>query len=83
MNVLVDEACQQVRDDPELADGYNAVGFSQGALFIRALAQRCSSPPVRTLISVGGPQQGIFGLPHCPNVAVGHPKVYKRPERNM
>uniref|UniRef100_A0A3Q3BKE7 Palmitoyl-protein thioesterase 1 n=1 Tax=Kryptolebias marmoratus TaxID=37003 RepID=A0A3Q3BKE7_KRYMA len=31
----------------------------------RAVAQRCPSPPMRTLISVGGQHQGVYGLPRC------------------
>ena len=38
-------------------DGYHAVGFSQGGLFIRGLAQRCPEPRIRSLVSIGGPQQ--------------------------
>lgn len=34
--------------------------------FRRAVAQRCPSPPMRNLISVGGQHQGVYGLPHCP-----------------
>jgi palmitoyl-protein thioesterase len=40
--------------------------FSQGGQFFRALAQRCPSPPMLTLISLGGQHQGVFGLPRCP-----------------
>ncbi|PAV61843.1 hypothetical protein WR25_26364 [Diploscapter pachys] len=65
MNDLVDKACEMVRNDSLLAGGYNAIGFSQGGQFVRALAQRCPDPPVKNLISVGGQQQGVFGLPHC------------------
>uniref|UniRef100_A0A6Q2WWW0 Palmitoyl-protein thioesterase 1 n=1 Tax=Esox lucius TaxID=8010 RepID=A0A6Q2WWW0_ESOLU len=46
--------------------GYNAMGFSQGGQFLRAVAQRCPSPPMKTLISIGGQQQGVYGLPRCP-----------------
>jgi hypothetical protein len=31
----------------------------------RALAQRCPSPPILNLISIGGQHQGVYGLPHC------------------
>lgn len=34
-------------------------------LFRRALVQRCPSPPVKNLISVGGQHQGVYGLPNC------------------
>nr|ACI69196.1 Palmitoyl-protein thioesterase 1 precursor [Salmo salar] len=58
--------CSQLAQDPKLKDGYNAMGFSQGGQFLRAVAQRCPSPPMKTLISVGGQQQGVYGLPRCP-----------------
>lgn len=33
-NKQVEDACQQIANDPELQDGYNAIGFSQGAQFL-------------------------------------------------
>ena len=39
--VQVREVCEMIAADPELANGYNAVGFSQGGQFLRAVAQRC------------------------------------------
>ncbi|CAG0912437.1 unnamed protein product [Notodromas monacha] len=65
INDQIEMACDTIRNDSRLANGFHAVGFSQGALFMRAIAQRCPSPPIRNLISVGGPQQGVFGLPRC------------------
>ncbi|XP_034105911.1 palmitoyl-protein thioesterase 1 [Drosophila albomicans] len=67
-NKQVDYVCKQLAQDEKLTDGYNAIGFSQGGQFLRALAQRCPSPPMRTLISLGGQHQGIFGLPKCPTL---------------
>lgn len=29
------------------------------------MVQRCTGINVHSLISIGGPQQGIYGLPHC------------------
>lgn len=65
INKQIDLACKRVNEDPELQNGYHAVGFSQGGLFLRGLAQRCPSPPILNLVSVGGPQQGVYGLPKC------------------
>jgi palmitoyl-protein thioesterase len=33
-NKQVEEVCKQLADDPELKDGYNALGFSQGGQFL-------------------------------------------------
>lgn len=39
---------------------YNAIGFSQGSQFLRAVAQRCPQG-MRKLISFGGQHQGVYG----------------------
>ncbi|KAF5294925.1 hypothetical protein FQR65_LT10637 [Abscondita terminalis] len=61
----IDIACNRIRSDPLLSEGYNAIGFSQGSQFLRALMQRCPSPPMKNLVSFGGQHQGIFGFPVC------------------
>lgn len=66
VNDQIDMVCQKLAADKKLQAGYNAIGFSQGGQFLRAIAQRCPSPPMLNLISVGGQHQGVFGLPHCP-----------------
>ncbi|CAG5866062.1 unnamed protein product [Menidia menidia] len=65
VNQQVAMACSQLAQDPQLQGGYNAMGFSQGAQFLRAVAQRCPSPPMKTLISVGGQHQAK-PRPHNP-----------------
>jgi len=64
VNEQVSEVCQKIATDPHLQDGYNAIGFSQGGQFLRAVAQRCPNK-MQTLISVGGQHQGVYGLPKC------------------
>ncbi|XP_075410505.1 palmitoyl-protein thioesterase 1 [Tenrec ecaudatus] len=66
VNTQVSSVCQTLANDPKLQEGYNAMGFSQGGQFLRAVAQRCPSPPMVNLISVGGQHQGVFGFPRCP-----------------
>lgn len=66
VNEQVAFVCDKLAQDPKLKGGYNAMGFSQGAQFLRAVAQRCPNPPIKTLISVGGQHQGVYGLPRCP-----------------
>lgn len=46
------EACEQINAIPELADGFDAIGFSQGGLFLRWYAQYCDGPRVRNLLTV-------------------------------
>merc|ERR1712168_796516 len=65
-NRQVSEVCEMMANDPELQDGYNAIGFSQGGQFLRAVAQRCPNPPMRNLVTVGAQHRGVFGFPKCP-----------------
>ncbi|NXW85113.1 PPT1 thioesterase, partial [Alopecoenas beccarii] len=67
VNDQVRDVCGQLAADPRLQGGYNAMGFSQGGQFLRAVAQRCPSPPMLSLISIGGQHQGsVYGFPRCP-----------------
>ncbi|XP_076624517.1 palmitoyl-protein thioesterase 1 [Colletes latitarsis] len=65
INQQISQVCEQLSKDKHLKDGYNAIGFSQGAQFMRAVIQRCPNPPVMNFISMGGQHQGVFGLPNC------------------
>lgn len=65
-NEQIDFVHEAIKADPKLANGFNAIGFSQGGQFLRALAQRYPDPPMRNLISIGGQHQGIYGFPRCP-----------------
>lgn len=64
VNDQISFACQLIRSDDKLKNGFNLIGFSQGGQFTRALVQRCSLP-VRNLITLGAQHQGVFGLPRC------------------
>ncbi|KAJ7304356.1 hypothetical protein JRQ81_011907 [Phrynocephalus forsythii] len=66
VNDQVAFVCDKLAKDPQLQGGYNAMGFSQGGQFLRAVVQRCPSPPMINLISVGGQHQGVYGFPRCP-----------------
>merc|ERR1711976_527458 len=66
MNKVVDEVCETLANDPQLQNGFNAIGFSQGSQFLRAALQRCGGPKMNNLISIGGQQQGVYGFPGCP-----------------
>ncbi|KAI8973197.1 palmitoyl protein thioesterase [Mycotypha africana] len=63
----VDKACEQLSNIPELSGGFNAIGFSQGGLFLRAYVERCNKPPVHRLITFGSPHAGVSDIPNCMN----------------
>ncbi|XP_053994405.1 palmitoyl-protein thioesterase 1 [Hylaeus volcanicus] len=65
VNEQISAVCERLSKDERLRNGYNAIGFSQGAQFLRAVIQRCPDPPVMNFISMGGQHQGVFGLPNC------------------
>ncbi|KAE8901307.1 hypothetical protein PF005_g4228 [Phytophthora fragariae] len=65
MNNQTDWFARIVREDSQLANGFNAVGFSQGNLLIRAYIERFNDPPVHNFISFHGPLAGVGGLPRC------------------
>uniref|UniRef100_A0A8R1HMJ7 Palmitoyl-protein thioesterase 1 n=1 Tax=Caenorhabditis japonica TaxID=281687 RepID=A0A8R1HMJ7_CAEJA len=44
VNELVYMACIKIKNDPELVNGYNAIGFSQGAQFLVVQAQYWHDP---------------------------------------
>ncbi|TPX38959.1 palmitoyl[protein] hydrolase [Synchytrium endobioticum] len=64
-NRQVDEVCEKLAEDKELVDGFNAIGFSQGGLFLRAYIERCNDPPVYNIITFGTPHNGIGDVPSC------------------
>jgi hypothetical protein len=40
-NDQIDFVCQTIAADPNLAQGFNAIGFSQGSQLLRGLQERC------------------------------------------
>lgn len=42
----VEDACGQLLKLPQLSNGFNAVGFSQGGQFLRAVVQKCEGQGV-------------------------------------
>ncbi|KAK5582164.1 hypothetical protein RB653_003747 [Dictyostelium firmibasis] len=63
MDSQLEEFAQVVQADPNLVNGFNLIGFSQGTLIARAFVQRYNSPPVYNYIGWNGPQAGQFGTP--------------------
>ncbi|KAL7647922.1 UNVERIFIED_CONTAM: hypothetical protein RMT77_001532 [Armadillidium vulgare] len=65
VNAQIQEACDKIAQDPLLQNGFNAVGFSQGSQFLRAVTERCPNPPTNNLIGLGAQHQGVYGVPSC------------------
>lgn len=59
VNTQLAMVCDQLASVPELAGGFNAIGFSQGGQFLRGYVERCNNPPVRTLLTFGSQHNGI------------------------
>ena len=53
VNDQVKLVCDKIAADPKLKGGFNALGFSQGGQFLRAVAQRCPQLGMKNLISFG------------------------------
>merc|ERR1711959_733003 len=65
MNDNVDVWAAAIKNNSALANGFNAVGFSQGNSVIRGYIQKYNDPPVSTFLSVHGTVVGVASFPHC------------------
>lgn len=62
----VDYFAKVIWEDPNFtADGFNAIGYSQGNLVIRGYIERYNNPPVKNFISMHGPLAGVAAFPGC------------------
>jgi palmitoyl-protein thioesterase len=61
----IETVCETFKADPRLmgAPAIDAVGFSQGGLFLRGYVERCADgPPIRSLVTFGSPHNGIADI---------------------
>jgi len=65
MDKNVEIFTEKVRADPKLANGFHAIGFSQGNSILRGYIQKYNDPPVNTVIHVHGTVSGVAGFPQC------------------
>jgi palmitoyl-protein thioesterase len=63
----IEKVCADIAAHPILstAPAIDALGFSQGGLFLRAYVERCNTPPVRSLVTFGSPHNGIADYAPC------------------
>jgi palmitoyl-protein thioesterase len=64
VNGNIATVCEQLQGDKELQGGFNAIGFSQGGLFLRGVVERCTTQ-VRQLVTFGSPHAGTADIPNC------------------
>ncbi|KAJ1966691.1 hypothetical protein IWQ62_002303 [Dispira parvispora] len=55
--------CGDLKKNGQLKEGFDAIGLSQGGLFMRAYVEFCNDPPVKSLITLGTPHTGISNIP--------------------
>jgi palmitoyl-protein thioesterase len=65
MDTSVDRFASQVAMNPQLQNGFHAIGFSQGNNVIRGYIARYNTPTVHTFLSVNGVNAGEGSVPGC------------------
>lgn len=65
LNRQLEQVCDQITAIEDLKDGFDAIGYSQGGLFLRGLLQRCKGAKIHNLITFGSPHMGVMDLPPC------------------
>ncbi|GME94070.1 unnamed protein product [[Candida] boidinii] len=60
----ITQVCEQLQNVTELSEGFNAMGFSQGGLFLRAAMEICGLK-INNLVTYGSPHNGVSDLPPC------------------
>ncbi|KAG5646272.1 hypothetical protein DXG03_003868 [Asterophora parasitica] len=65
VNSQVESVADQLGAIPELENGFDAIGLSQGGQFLRAYVERYNSPPIHNLVTFGSQHMGISDIPTC------------------
>jgi len=67
VTLQIEKVCADIAADPILstAPAIDAIGFSQGGQFLRGYIERCSVPPVRSLVTFGSQHNGISEFQKC------------------
>jgi palmitoyl-protein thioesterase len=65
INTQLTTVCAQLQSVAALRNGFNAIGFSQGGLFLRGLVQTCKGIKMHTLVTFGSPHNGVAEFGNC------------------
>jgi len=72
MDASVDVFAAKIRADPQLQQGFHAIGFSQGNNVIRGYIAKYNTPSVHTFLSINGVNAGIGAVPYCRPELLSH-----------
>ncbi|KAI8611005.1 Alpha/Beta hydrolase protein [Chytriomyces sp. MP71] len=62
----LETVCADLKTIPQLKNGFSAIGFSQGGLFLRAYAETClDGPRIHNLVTFGTAHMGVADAPKC------------------
>jgi len=70
MDANVDYFAKEVAADPKLANGFYAVGLSQGNSVIRGYMQKYNAPTAVRVLHIHGTVEGVAAFPQCPDSIV-------------
>jgi palmitoyl-protein thioesterase len=63
---VAEKSCAEIRANPVFHGEFNVIGFSQGGLLARYIAEECEMPgKVRNMVTMGGPHMGVDAVPQC------------------
>lgn len=65
MDENIEIFAKKVKEDPNLKNGFHAIGMSQGNNVIRGYIALYNDPPVHTFISINGVNAGVSAVPYC------------------
>ncbi|TFK75345.1 alpha/beta-hydrolase [Pluteus cervinus] len=65
VNEQLEFVAAQIAEIPELQNGFDAIGLSQGGQFLRAYVERYNEPPIHNLITFGSQHMGVSDIPKC------------------
>ncbi|OMH85791.1 Palmitoyl-protein thioesterase 1 [Zancudomyces culisetae] len=65
--IQLEVVASELMKDEKLKNGFYGLGFSQGGLFLRGLAQRYTGLNMKRLITLGSPHSGVANPPACRN----------------
>jgi len=74
----IDEFARKVQADPQLRNGFNVIGHSQGGLIVRGYVEKYNNPPVYNMITWAAPHGGQYGVPELDPIIPDLAKIFSQ-----